>query len=274
MVERRMSLWTDGKPLTADWLEWVRLNRDRGCDPEELLRRAVAQGFSAAQIQQVLQGEGIQHKSGLIDWTHPPLCNATHRPRAWRLDTPLAQLYEIPSLLSPEDCRALMAAIDQGLVPSTVTRGPEDFRTSRTCHLRAVDAAMSERIDQSLAALMGVDPAYAEPLQGQRYDSGQYFRAHTDWFAPGTEEFEEHTRVGGQRTWTVMVYLNGVEQGGETCFERLGRCFTPVAGMGLAWNNLLMDGAPNPATLHEAMPVLRGQKYVVTKWFRTDSGRL
>jgi len=54
-----------------------------------------------------------------------------------------------------------MAAIDQGLVPSTVTRGPEDFRTSRTCHLRAVDADLSERIDQSLAALMSVDPAYA-----------------------------------------------------------------------------------------------------------------
>ena len=43
---------------------------------------------------------------------------------------------------------------------------------------------------------------------------------------------------------------------------------------GLAWNNLLMDGSPNPATLHEAMPVLRGQKYVVTKWFRAASGRL
>jgi prolyl 4-hydroxylase len=85
----------------------------------------------------VLQVEGLLHKSGLIDWIHPPLCNATHRPRAWRLDTPLAQLYEIPSLLSPEDCRALMAAIDQGLVPSTVTRGPEDLLTNQRLSLNS-----------------------------------------------------------------------------------------------------------------------------------------
>jgi len=128
-------------------------------------------------------------------------------------------------------------------------------------------------LDQRFAALFGVDPALAEPLQGQRYDPGQYFKAHTDWFTPGTAEFEEHTRVGGQRTWTLMVYLNAVELGGETLFERVGRAFTPVPGLALAWNNLHADGSPNHATLHEAMPVERGRKYVITKWFRMERGR-
>ena len=71
----------------------------------------------------------------------------------------------------------------------------------------------------------------------------------------------------------MMVYLNAVERGGETCFKRLGRCFTPVKGMALAWNNLLADGTPNPFTLHQSMPVLEGNKWVIAKWFRAEMGR-
>ena len=70
-----------------------------------------------------------------------------------------------------------------------------------------------------------------------------------------------------------MIYLNAVERGGETCFKRLGRCFTPVPGLALAWNNLQADGNPNPFTLHEAMPVEQGSKWVITKWFREKAGR-
>ena len=43
---------------------------------------------------------------------------------------------------------------------------------------------------------------------------GEYFREHTDWFTPVTEEYRHHTAPGGQRTWTVMIYLNFVEEGG------------------------------------------------------------
>ena len=118
-----------------------------------------------------------------------------------------------------------------------------------------------------------MDPRLSEPIQGQRYDPGEYFKEHTDWFTPGTEEYETHTDSGGQRTWTVMVSLNPVERGGETLFRRLGRSFTPVPGMAVAWNNLQADGTPNPFTLHEALPVQAGHKWVITKWFRADFGR-
>ena len=132
---------------------------------------------------------------------------------------------------------------------------------------------LAASLDQRFAALFGVDPRLSEPIQGQRYDPGEYFKEHTDWFAPGTQEYATHTDRGGQRTWTVMVYLNAVERGGDTLFRRLGRSFTPVPGMALAWNNLQADGTPNPFTLHEALPVAAGHKWVITKWFRTDIGR-
>ena len=74
--------------------------------------------------------------------------------------------------------------------------------------------------------------------------------------------------TGGQRTWTAMVYLNDVEEGGATWFPRAGIRVSPRRGLLLAWNNMNPDGSPNPATLHEGMAVVSGVKYIVTKWFR------
>ena len=39
------------------------------------------------------------------------------------------------------------------------------------------------------------------------------------------------------------------------------------------WNNLQEDGTPNRNTLHEAIPVDVGSKWVITKWFRERTGR-
>jgi prolyl 4-hydroxylase len=242
--------------LTQEWRQWLRLNRARGCCPETLFEQAVASGLDPADVARVLMD--------------PPLTDPLQQPRAWRLDTDLAQIYEIPELLSREDCAALIQAIDRGLVQSRVTQGLEEWRTSRTCHLSTIDPALTQRIETQLRLLIGTRETSVDPLQGQRYDPGDYFRAHTDWFAPDTEEYVQHARAGGQRTWTVMVYLNQVEEGGQTVFPLIGRSFTPVAGMGLAWNNLHADGQPNHATLHEALAVQRGCKYVITKWFREE----
>lgn len=279
------------RPLDEDWRGWLRLNRDRGCDRAELFEKAARQGFDPREISAELDGfvppEAVVSTlrpdlaAGTADgrrepWYslyHAPLTRPVYRPRAWRLDTDVAQLYEIPQLLTPEECAALIAVIDTSLMPSTVTRGPADYRTSRTCHMRRADSALVKDIDARIATLIGVGTEYSEPIQGQSYGVGQYFKAHTDWFAPDTEEFKSHTEPGGQRTWTVMIYLNHVEEGGGTRFERVGRDFYPIPGLAVAWNNLGIDGAPNHGTLHEALPVLRGAKYVITKWFRETVGR-
>jgi prolyl 4-hydroxylase len=290
--------WALAHSIPADWREWLLLNRERGCAHEGMIERSEKRGFSRHAIEAVLglsseeaadlrlqlppdaltsepavASTSESRTSNWLQWFEAPLTRADHKPRAWRLDTPLAQVYELPSFLTQEECAELRGAIDQKLVPSTVTRGDKSYRTSRTCHLRGADAELARRLDERLVELFGVAPGYSEPLQGQRYDPGQYFKEHTDWFAPGTEEYTEHTNPGGQRTWTVMIYLNTVTGGGQTCFKRLGRCFTPVEGLALAWNNLMADGSPNPFTLHEAMPVVEGSKWVITKWFRAQTGR-
>ena len=279
------------------WRDWLCANHERGCNHEDMIQRAMVHGFERSALELVLASlmnqpfkskpdeasednlvvdSANQQRSSFpasLDWFDAPLTHPEHSPRAWRLDTPRAQVYEIPKLLSPEECQRLIEAIDQSLQPSTVTRGSSDYRTSRTCHLRHQHPQLAKELDQRFADLLGVDPKWSEPIQGQRYDVGEYFKEHTDWFAPGTKEYSTNTLNGGQRTWTIMVYLNAVQLGGETLFKRLGRSFVPQVGMALAWNNLLVDGSPNPFTLHEAMPIKLGSKWVITKWFRAESGR-
>ncbi|WP_299296878.1 2OG-Fe(II) oxygenase, partial [uncultured Erythrobacter sp.] len=114
----------------------------------------------------------------------------------------------------------------------------------------------------------GIDPAHGEPLQGQRYEVGQEFKQHTDWFNPEGADWERYCSVSGQRTWTFMVYLNTVEAGGATRFKTIGKSFKPKRGTILGWNNRLPDGDGNVNTLHHAMKVRKGLKYVITKWYR------
>ena len=119
-----------------------------------------------------------------------------------------------------------------------------------------------------ISSLLGMDGANGEPLQGQRYQEGQRFREHADFFyidQPYWAEYEPH---GGQRTWTAMIYLNEPGAGGATRFKLLDFEVEPKLGRILIWNNMALDGSPNPWTLHEGMPVESGTKYIVTKWYR------
>ena len=42
----------------------------------------------------------------------------------------------------------------------------------------------------------------------------------------------------------------------------------PKKGMAVVWNNLLENGDLNYHTMHCGKPVLEGEKYIITKWFR------
>ncbi len=63
-----------------------------------------------------------------------------------------------------------------------------------------------------------------------------------------------------------MLYLNDVDEGGETNFTKLGIKLKPKAGMLIAWNNLNKDGSVDTYTQHEALPPRSGKKYILTKW--------
>lgn len=190
-------------------------------------------------------------------------------PGVQKVPSPKVTLFMARNFLDAAQCQALMARIDEHRRPSTLANAGDDyaFRTSETCDLAAEDPLAID-LKAKILGFIGLHPDHAEPMQGQRYAVGQEFKAHTDYFDPGSADFDKYCSVAGQRTWTVMLYLNEVEAGGATRFKAIDKIVQPEAGKLLAWNNLRPDGSVNPATIHHAMKVRAGCKYVITQWFR------
>jgi prolyl 4-hydroxylase len=186
-----------------------------------------------------------------------------------RVPSPKLELFILRDFLSADHCAALIDRIEAQRRPSTIAdaNGDDAFRTSETCDLDHADPAVAE-LGELLAAVSGIDPAHGEPLQGQRYEIGQQFKAHTDYFEPGGADFSRYCSVAGQRTWTFMIYLNDVAAGGATRFKEIDKIVQPERGKLLAWNNRRPDGSVNYATLHHGMKVRQGLKYVITRWYR------
>lgn len=203
---------------------------------------------------------------------HPSEPVVTHilgQPGVQRTPSPKLTLFQKRGFIDPDTCRELVALIDSRRRPSTVSdyNGDDAFRTSETCDLDAAIPIVAD-LERRIVALVGLDPAHGEPIQGQRYAVGQEFKAHTDYFEPSGIDFDKYTSVAGNRTWTAMIYLNEPDAGGGTRFKTIDKIVQPETGKLLCWNNLRPDGSPNPSTLHQGMKVRAGTKYVITKWFR------
>jgi prolyl 4-hydroxylase len=168
-----------------------------------------------------------------------------------------------------EECEALIERIEADLKPSRLLAEDPDpeFRTSQTCNLSAADPVVA-LIEGRISSFLGIEPAFGETLQGQRYAIGQQFKPHHDFFYTDQPYWPSQEACGGQRTWTAMGFLNDVEAGGQTFFERAGVKITPKRGNLVIWNNLDLAGEPNTYSLHQGMPVEAGVKYIVTKWYR------
>jgi prolyl 4-hydroxylase len=191
-------------------------------------------------------------------------------PRMYKFPTDKAEIFAIGDFLTRDECRRLMLMIDTVARPSDLY--DQDYSTGyRTSYSGDFDAydplvrAVSRRIDD----LLGINPAYGESIQGQRYFPGQEFKPHNDWFPTDQPYWKAERKRGGQRSWTAMAFLNTVDKGGETHFVDVGVRVTPKPGVLMVWNNALPDGSPNEHTLHAGTPVEEGIKYVLTRWYRT-----
>lgn len=195
-------------------------------------------------------------------------------PQVHRIPADGAELFAIGGFVSGEECLQLCDLIDAAARPSALHEldYASGYRTSYSSDLDprgTLVTAISARID----AVLGLDASFGEPVQGQRYWPGQQFKPHNDWFYTSEGYWPQERLRGGQRSWTAMAYLNTVEAGGATAFTALGIQIEPKPGVLLLWNNALPDGRPNEATIHAGLPVEKGAKYIITKWYRTREWR-
>jgi len=197
--------------------------------------------------------------------------------KANKIDYPFTQVYAYNNFLSSEECSDIIECINTSTRKSTLANDTDaplstDYRTSETADLHEFPAELILDLDEKLEDLMELDPFLGEALQAQKYNPGQYYKEHWDFFPPKNKnQYEVYCEWMGQRTWTTLIYLNDVEEGGETYFKRLNLKIKPQQGLLLAWNNLYQNGKPNYKTKHEALAPVKGTKYVITKWWRSWS---
>src|SRR5690606_22528368 len=195
---------------------------------------------------------------------------------------PRIALFE--NLLSDAECDALIKASRGKLQRSKVVsnRGSGEFvdetRTSYGTWFDRSEHPLATKIQQRICELVRSPVTHAEPLQILNYAEGGEYLPHFDYFE--TEGFEPQQtgvasplQTGGQRIATVVVYLNNVEAGGGTIFPHIHLETRPKKGGALYFSYYLPDGSVDPLTLHGGSPVMRGEKWICTQWFRESAFR-
>jgi prolyl 4-hydroxylase len=262
-------------PLTTNaileqrWLDWLREQIRLGCDMYEPVAFLRKQGFSDPVILASLEAvrpRGNALASGVLT---PPLLRRAP-PNLRRVASDQVQLYELDDFLGADECDEVIALGSGHLRPSDIPIPTNDrtLRTSTTADLCHLKSPLADRVDDRICRTLGIRAEYSEGIQAQRYDVGQEYKPHHDYFPPDTNLYRRMAGLRGNRTWTFMVYLDEDMQGGATRFTRIGHLVRPRRGLALLWNNLLADGSPNEATQHCGEPVTAGHKHIITKWFR------
>jgi prolyl 4-hydroxylase len=134
------------------------------------------------------------------------------------------------------------------------------------------DDLVMHRLTLRMAAAADLHWRQGEILNVMRYELGQQYKPHFDFFNESAAGTAETLAQGGQRIRTVLVYLNAGYGGGETCFIPPNVRYKGAApGDALIFDNVGTDGAPDRASLHAGLPVTQGVKWLASKWFRADN---
>jgi len=204
--------------------------------------------------------------------THAVRTDGRDIPILFSLQAPSIKLFQ--QLLSDAECDALIELSRGRLARSPVVNpdtGDEnliDARTSLGAMFQVGEHPLLERIEARIAAVTGVPADHGEGLQILNYKPGGEYQPHFDYFNPRRPGEARQLKVGGQRTATLVIYLNTPPAGGGTAFPRIGLEVAPVKGNAVYFSYLLPDGTLDDRTLHAGLPVEAGEKWIATKWLR------
>jgi prolyl 4-hydroxylase len=180
----------------------------------------------------------------------------------------------LQGVLTPEECRAIVAAGRDRLRPSTVL-APSTGRDAVAAHrssdgmfFRPGETPLVARLERRVAELMNRPLCNGEGFQLLRYHPGAASAPHFDFLTPGTAANDASLARSGQRAASLVIYLNDVERGGETVFPDIGLSVTPRQGHAVHFEYANSHGEVDLRSVHAAAPVEAGEKWVLTKWVR------
>lgn len=281
-------------PLPAAWTQWLDDNLARGCTEAALLADMVKSGFGetdarghiqAAQNARQAQSQAASPATAAVQtavyhYDAPRLPQAvntiTTHDRvvrvAMRLTRPVVAVFD--DLLSADECDELIklsriklkrsAVVD----PATGLDQVIDERSSYGTFFYRNETDFIARIDRRIAEVMHWPLENGEGIQILHYPVGGEYQPHFDYFVPDDPGSQRHLAQGGQRVSTLVMYLNDVEEGGQTAFPSVGLSITPKKGAAAYFEYCNSQGQVDALTLHAGEPVRRGEKWIATKWMR------
>lgn len=139
----------------------------------------------------------------------------------------------------------------------------------RAADLLRIDEALMRPRSKDEYPKMSSRGSIAEALQLVHYDVGQEYTAHHDF---GYSDMFSNKQQP-QRFCTLLLYLNEPEEGGETEFPRWvnaetreGLAVEPEIGKAVLFYSQLGDGNMDDWSQHAALPVKKGEKWLMNLW--------
>jgi len=119
-------------------------------------------------------------------------------------------------------------------------------------------------LQKTIALWTNLPEENGEPFYLLRYEIGQEYKPHSDYFTEAKD-------IGGEgnRLATIIVYLKSPEEGGETIFPYASPDpikVEPKQGNAILFWNLSPDGQMDDKSIHGGLPVIKGTKWALTKW--------
>ncbi|KAL2348333.1 hypothetical protein Fmac_002333 [Flemingia macrophylla] len=192
-----------------------------------------------------------------------------------------------PNFASVEQCESIIEMARGGLKPSEVAlrngeteESTEGVRTSYGVFISAYEdkTGVLSAIEEKISKATKIPRTHGEAFNILRYKVGQKYSAHLDPLDP-----DEYGPQKSQRVASFLVYLTDVSEGGETAFpyengfnmdgsynfeDCIGLRVRPRKGDGLLFYSLFPNNTIDPTSLHASCPVIKGEKWVATKWIR------
>ena len=245
---------------------WVRQSWDGAVD---LLERGAALGSRRAEDQLVLLSGGdpaTGRRGAAIDlspWFRPP-------ERRVLLDHPRVRASD--AFVPPAICDWVVSQVRGRMRPAMMYHGDvrkEVLDPHRSCSDLEFDIAASDviliLIRERIALATGVPTACMEPPRVFHYALGQDIKPHYDRLNDGIGDYGGRG-YDGDRIVTFLLYLNDGFEGGELDFPKVGKHFKGRKGDAVYFAHIDDAGKPERLSLHAGLPILRGEKYVLSQW--------
>ncbi|GAA0141381.1 protein modifying enzyme [Lithospermum erythrorhizon] len=192
-----------------------------------------------------------------------------------------------PNFATAHQCEGIIEQAKKRLAPSLLMlrKGETEEQTKGTRTSSGTFISASEdktgilgAIEDKIAKATMIPRSHGEAFNVLRYEIGQRYLSHYDSFDPA-----EYGPQKSQRVASFLLYLSDVDEGGETVFpfedgqnmdpsfdfsKCIGLKVKPRRGDGLLFYSLFTNGTIDKTSLHGSCPVIRGQKWVATKWIR------